>query len=97
MLLALYKMNKSKEMDYYYIHNYQDHLFSPHTFTAIWGKNQGRGREKSFTFDSEDEMHEKINDLFYKKVKQGFKLLYSYPPQNEYQEIYTSINNQLVS
>jgi predicted DNA-binding WGR domain protein len=97
MLIALYKMNKSDEMDYYYIHNYQGHLFSPYTFTAIWGKNQGKGREKSFSFDSEDDMHEKINELFLRKLKQGFKLLYSYPPRGEYQELFSSISSQLVS
>ena len=97
MLIALYKLNESDEMNYYYIHNYQGHLFSPHTFTAIWGKNQGRGREKSFTFDSDVEMHEKIYELFSKKLKQGFKLLYSYPPQNEYQDILVDLKEQFVS
>jgi predicted DNA-binding WGR domain protein len=97
MLIALYRMNKSNEMDYYYIHNYQGHLFSPHTFTAIWGKNQGRGREKSFTFDSEVDMTTKINDLFRQKLRQGFKLLYTSPRENEYQELFTKINKRLVS
>ncbi|MBN2535097.1 MAG: WGR domain-containing protein [Spirochaetales bacterium] len=90
-------MNKLNEMDYYYIHNYQGHLFSPYTFTAIWGKNQGMGREKSFSFDSEDEMHEKIHELFKNKLKHGYKLLYSYPQHSEYEEMVTDINNRLVS
>ena len=97
MLIALYKMNKSNEMSYYYIHNYQGHLFSPHTFTAIWGKNQGKGREKSFTFDSEQEMHDKINELFINKLRDGFKLLYTSPSQNQYEDIFTGLKEQLVS
>ncbi|MBN2444471.1 MAG: WGR domain-containing protein [Spirochaetales bacterium] len=97
MLVALYKINEYNEMNYYYIHNYQGHLFSPHTFTVIWGKNRKKGREKSFTFDSAKVMQKKMRSLFQKKIEEGYKLLYSYPQKNQYNEMFTGIKKQLVS
>lgn len=90
-------MNKSDETRYYYIHNYQGHLFSPYTITVIWGKNQSQGKEKSFSFESAGEMNEKINELSSQKLKQGYKLLYTYPPGNKYQHIFSDLQAQLVS
>ena len=97
MLIALYKIDTYNETRYYYIHNYQGHLFSPFTFTAIWGKSQKKGREKSFVFDSEEEMKDKLSELIFAKLKAGYKLLYSYPQENQYQDIYSHLNKRLVS
>jgi predicted DNA-binding WGR domain protein len=97
MMIALYKINTYNETHYYYIHDYQGHLFSPFTFTAIWGHSQTKGREKSFTFESEQEMKDKISELIFKRLKEGYKLLYSYPQENQYQNIISSPGKQLVS
>ena len=97
MLIALYRVNKSGHMDYYYIHDYQGHLFAPYTFTAIWGKNLNTGKEKSFTFTTRLEMDEKLRELFIKRVKAGYKMLYSYPPTNNYLDIFDMAKQKEVS
>jgi predicted DNA-binding WGR domain protein len=96
VIIALYKVTND-EISYYYIHDYQGHLFSPYTFTAIWGRNLSMGHEKSFTFTSQNEMDSKINDLFKTKLKQGFKLLYTYPPHNDYQDMFVHLAEKQVS
>jgi hypothetical protein len=82
MIIALYKLKQSGEMSYYYLHDYQGHLFSPYTLTSISGKNFSIGREKTFTFNTQSEMDGKVRELFKQKLLSGYKLLYTYPPAN---------------
>ncbi len=82
MIIALYKLKHSGEMSYYYMHDYQGHLFSPYTLTSISGKNFSMGREKTYTFNTQTEMDAKVRELFKEKLLSGFKLLYTYPPSS---------------
>jgi len=91
MMIALYRTAKTGNQEYYYIHDYQGHLFSPHTFTVIWGKDLGVGKERSFTFTNRADMDKKLRELFRSRINIGYKLLYSYPQENSYNEIYTNI------
>ncbi|MBN1698472.1 MAG: WGR domain-containing protein [Spirochaetales bacterium] len=97
MIIALYKITSHDEISYYYIHDYQGHLFSPYTFTAIWGKNLSMGKEKSFSFSTQSDMDKRIHELFKTKLKQGFKLLYTYPPRNDYQDMFIHLAEKQVS
>lgn len=94
MMIALYRITKTGQMDYYYIHDYQGNLFSPYTFTVIWGKDLNTGKERSFTFSTRIEMDEKLRELFNKRVKDGYKLLYSYPQKNNYFHIFENVNRK---
>ena len=87
MIVALYKLKLSGEMSYYYMHDYQGHLFSPYTLTSIWGKNFSIGKEKSFTFNTQAEMDEKVRELFREKLLAGYQLLYTYPPSSDFRDI----------
>jgi predicted DNA-binding WGR domain protein len=87
MIVALYKLKHSGEMNYYYMHDYQGHLFSPYTLTVIWGKNFSMGKEKSFTFNTQNEMDRKVQELFKDKLSSGFRLLYTYPPSSAFETL----------
>jgi hypothetical protein len=94
MIIALYKLKESGEMGYYYLHDYQGHLFSPYTLTSIWGKNFSMGKEKSFTFNTQSEMDAKVRELFKEKLLAGFKLLYTYPPSSALSEIANTLKEK---
>ena len=74
-------------MNYYYMHDYQGHLFSPYTLTVLFGKNFSMGKEKSFTFNTQTEMDAKVRELFKEKLLSGYKLLYTYPPVTHLQDL----------
>ncbi len=92
MTITFYKQS-TKFTRYYTIHDRQGHLFSPYTFTAVWGTVLQSGREKVFVFDSRFEMDKKIRFLIKKRSKSGYKVLYSFSRGNEYTEIFNSIRD----
>lgn len=87
MMIALYKTNKKGQMNYYYIHDYQGNLFAPYSFTAIWGRNMNSGKEKVFTFETRAAMDAKLKEIFKRRMRDSYKTLYTYPPNNNYQDI----------
>jgi predicted DNA-binding WGR domain protein len=90
MVIALYKTDEAIGISYYYIHTYQGHLFSRFSFTAVWGKNLNKGKEMNFSFDTKNEMENRLQELLRSKLDAGFKLLYSYPHTNQYENIFQS-------
>lgn len=78
---------------YYTIHDRQGHLFSPYTFTSIWGTVLQSGRERVFAFNSRKEMDKKLRFLIKKRIESGYKVLYSFSRGSTYTEIFESIRD----
>ncbi len=78
---------------YYTMHDRQGNLFSPYTFTSVWGTVLQSGREKVFTFDSRKEMDKKLRYLIKKRIASGYKVLYSFSRNSAYTEIFKYIND----
>ncbi len=83
MMLALGKLDKKRNFLYYYIHDYQESLFKESLLTVIWGKNQERGRHRTYSFSDPEDMREKLNNLLSRKIREGYHVYYSYPDLKE--------------
>ncbi|MBN1412448.1 MAG: WGR domain-containing protein [Spirochaetales bacterium] len=97
MMIALYRIDTKGRGQYYYLHDYQGNLFSPYSFTTVWGKEMAKGREKLYTFQTRFEMDAKLKDLFGVKVAEGYKVLYAYPHQNFYQHLFSHLSREQAS
>jgi predicted DNA-binding WGR domain protein len=95
MTITFYKQT-DKSSRYYTVHDRQGNLFSPYTFTAVWGTVLQSGREKVFSFDSRKDMDKKLRFLMKKRIRGGYKVLYSFSRNNEYKEIFNLINVEQV-
>jgi predicted DNA-binding WGR domain protein len=78
MMVTLYKKDRQGQPYYYTVHDRQGSLFAPFTLTIMWGKKLDRPREKVLTFTSEEEMNRKIRVILDKKLREGYRVLYSY-------------------
>ena len=76
------------------MHDRQGNLFSPYTFTSVWGTVLQSGREKVFTFDTRREMEKKMRFLMKKRIVTGYKVLYSFSRKSMYTDIFNSIMDQ---
>ena len=88
MMLAFYKKTDKNKLLYYYLHDYQGMLFSKYCITAVWGEGVKPGRKKEFIFENSDELDIKVRDILKIRVKESYKLLYSYPHVNNYKKIF---------
>ena len=79
MMCALGKLNDKGDFLYYYIHDYQGSLFGEFCLTVIWGKNQGRGRQITYTFKNHADFQKKLRSLLENKMRNGYSVFYSYP------------------
>ena len=95
MTITFYKQTSTSSL-YYTMHDRQVHLFSPYTFTSVWGTVMESGREKVFTFDSRQDMEKKLRFLMKKRISSGYKVLYSFSRNDVYTEIFNSIKDQQV-
>ena len=86
--------NESSVPRYYTIHDRQGNLFTPYTFTSVWGIFLKSGREKTFAFKSQIEMERKLRFLINKRIESGYKVLYSFSRCREYTEIFNSIREE---
>jgi hypothetical protein len=87
-MLAFYKKSDSGDLLYYYIHDYQGTLFSKSCITVIWGEGIKPGRKKEFSFENDDDFDKKVREILKKRVKENYKLLYSYPHINDYKKLF---------
>ena len=92
MTITFYKQSSSSTR-YYTMHDRQGNLFSPYTFTSVWGTVLQSGREKVFTFDSRQEMDKKLCFLIKKRIESGYKVLYSFSRGSVYTKIFESIRD----
>ncbi len=77
-MITLYRASADGGLRYYTIHNRQRHLFSKHSFAVSWGAHLSTGRERLYTFDSQSEMEDKLQQIVSQRLKSGYKVLYSY-------------------
>ena len=92
MTITFFKQS-SAPTRYYTLHDRQGHLFSPYTFTSVWGTVLQSGREKVFVFNSRQEMDKKLRFLIKKRSKSGYKVLYSFSRGSMYTEIFESLRD----
>ncbi len=92
MTITFYKQS-AVSTRYYTMHDRQGHLFSPYTFTSVWGTVLQSGREKVFVFNSRKEMDKKLRFLIKKRIESGYKVLYSFSRGSTYTEIFESIRD----
>lgn len=78
MMITLYKEDSKKKLHYYTIHDRQASLLSQYTLTVTIQVGDGKSRELHYTFETSKEKDAKIRELFRKRIKSGYTLLYSY-------------------
>lgn len=91
MLITFYRSSGEDEPHFYSIHDRQPSLFGEYAFTVIWGRALRKGREKVYTFSSRDELDEKLRELISTRIDEGYRVLYSYFRNNEYQQLRSAI------
>jgi predicted DNA-binding WGR domain protein len=93
MLITFYRSDSVDEPHFYSIHDRQPSLFGEYAFTVIWGRALRRGREKVYTFTSQEELDEKLRELVGIRIREGYRVLYSYFRKNEYKQIRSAIKH----
>jgi len=87
MLITFYRSDAGNEPYFYSIHDRQRSLFGEHAFTVIWGRALRKGREKVYSFDTQEELDAKLRELIAARVDEGYRVLYSYFRKNEYRQL----------
>lgn len=96
MMITLFRTDSRGASHYYTLHDRQGHLFSSFSFTVSWGKKLSLSREKAYQFDSEPEMNEKIREILKMKLKDGYRVLYSYFRPHELEDMRPSLRKHAV-
>lgn len=78
MIVTLFKTGKDGRLLYYSIHDRQQTLSDPYTLTSAWRTGNGKEREKHYSFDCLAHMDTMIRSLLSRRIKAGYKLLYSF-------------------
>jgi len=97
MLVTLYKTDRTDHLRYYAIDDRQVHLFSSHTFSVTWGSSLSMGNEKHYTFDTRDEMDRQLRRLIRARIREGYRVLYSYFRPEEYADLRPTLRRAAVS
>jgi hypothetical protein len=74
MIITLYKTGQDGRLRYYTVHDRQPALDSPYALCSAWRIGMGREREKLHRFET----RAKIRELVSRKLKEGYRLLYSF-------------------
>lgn len=78
MIITMFRTDPDGTIRYYSLHDRQPLLTARYALTIAWRTGEGREREKVYGFDTLAEMDKKIRELFGRRVKKGYKLLYSF-------------------
>jgi predicted DNA-binding WGR domain protein len=97
MMITLYKTDPKERIHYYSINDRQGHLFSSHTFTVNWGPALTAGREKVYSFESRAEMDRKLQLLIRERIRNGYRVLYTYFRAREYPHLRSVLRKAAVS
>ncbi len=97
MMITLYKTDQHDRIHYYSINDRQGHLFSPYSFTVNWGPAMTAGREKVHVFESRRAMDRKLQELIQSRVDAGYRVLYSYFRNHEYEHLRPALCRASVS
>jgi len=78
MIITMYKPGANGSIRYYTIHDRQPLLTAKYALTVAWRAGEGRERDKIYGFDTVTEMDRKIRQVFGRKTRDGYALLYSF-------------------
>lgn len=76
--MTLYRCDGDGTIRYYTLHDRQPLLTARYALTVAWRTGESRERERIYGFDTLAEMDKKIRQLFGRRVKLGYRLLYSF-------------------
>jgi hypothetical protein len=78
MIITMFRTDPDGIIRYYSLHDRQPLLTARYALTIAWRSGEGRECEKVYGFDTLAEMDRKIRELFSRRIKKGYKLLYSF-------------------
>jgi hypothetical protein len=78
MIITLYKAGSDGKILYYTIHDRQLVLDAPYALCAAFRVGMGRERERLHRFDSLAERDRMIRSLIARRLKDGYRLLYTF-------------------
>jgi hypothetical protein len=78
MILTMFRTDPDGVIRYYSLHDRQPLLTAPYALTIAWRTGEGREREKVYGFETLAEMDKKIRELFGRRARKGYRLLYSF-------------------
>ncbi|HAW86943.1 MAG: hypothetical protein A2087_06565 [Spirochaetes bacterium GWD1_61_31] len=78
MIITLIKVKDDGTILYYTLHDRQPLLMARYALSVAWRSGEGQGREKIYGFETVAEMDRKIRSLFSRRIRAGYKLLYSF-------------------
>jgi hypothetical protein len=78
MIVTLFKQGKDGRLLYFTVHDRQQSLTSVYALTSAFRMGNGREREKHYDFDTLAEMDGMIRTLLSRRIKDGYRLLYSW-------------------
>lgn len=78
MIITLFKTGEDGRMRYYTLHDRQPVLGAPFALTVAWRTGNGAEREKVYVFETLAEMDRKIREVFGRRARDGYRLLYSF-------------------
>lgn len=97
MMITLYRTDQDDRIVYYSINDRQGHLFSAHSFTVNWGPALTVGREKVYTFERRSDMDQKLQELLRERIRSGYRVLYTYFRDHEYDHLRPTLRRAAVS
>jgi predicted DNA-binding WGR domain protein len=87
MMITLYRIDEHERIRYYSISDRQGDLFSSYTFTVSWGLAVSAGQERVYAFDSQEEMDGKLREFIARRLKSGYRVLYTFFRTGEYRSL----------
>ena len=97
MLITLYRTNDAGRIDYYTITDRQGHLFASYSLTVSWGRALSAGREKSYVFETRPQMDAKLRQLIRNRVSRGYRVLYTFFRNHDYDHLRPALRRVSVS
>ncbi|MFP4384795.1 MAG: hypothetical protein ACLFSE_12185 [Spirochaetia bacterium] len=97
MMITMVKITSPKRVYYYHIHDWQGDLFCPYALTVSWGYELTGSRRREYVFDTRKEMDLFLRGLIRKRLKKGYKVLYTYFTQDTYRDLQPLLKKSSVS
>ena len=95
-MITFYKPSDAGVVRYYSVHDRQGSLFLTHGFTAVWGSFPKAGRERVYTFEDRESMDRKLREIFRRRVRDGYRVLYSFSRNQRYVTLFEEFRTREV-